>query len=269
MSMYEPNNLYDAYIKRSIDTEFSPDLPDVTKKTTLDGINRAINLCQRWDRAMDIGCGNGHYLSALSAKFRKNVGVELDTYPEQAQLAKNFPHISFFNDLVEKYPEEEKFDFLLLMDIFEHIPDLPPFLAKLARLQDSGGIIYITTPNPIFCSPAEESEISAKRTGYHGHIKHYTKKEIESLMKDAGYEPEFHFYEETIIREYLRRIAKGISRRDLNWSKHFAYRIVRPLALLVLKPIFWVIKMINEFTEHESRHDMFDTRSFAIAFKKI
>jgi len=266
--MYEKNNLYEAYIQRANDNEFSPKLPDVTKQTTLDGINHGINLCIRWNSALDVGCGNGHYLSALSAKFKKNTGIEIDKYPEQKELEEKYKNIYFFNDKVENYPESEKFDFILLMDLFEHIPDISSFLAKISRLQENGGITYITTPNSIYCSPAEESGISAKNSGYHGHIKHYTKSEIIALMHTVGYRPEFHFYEETEIRETLRRIVKGISRRDNRWSAGFVYRVIRPLVHLGLLPVFYIIQKINYVSERANRNNPFDTRSIAIAFKK-
>lgn len=267
--MYTPNNLYKEYLNRATHSEYSPELPDVTKKTTLDGINHAINLCTDWNSTIDVGCGNGHYLAGLSAKFKKAVGIELDTYPEHNLLKNTYSNIDFFTDTLENYNDTQHVDFVLLMDIFEHIPDLSVFLKKIASLQTVGGIVYITTPNPIFCSPANESAISARKIGYHGHIKHYTKTEIEQYMHAAGYQPEFHFYEETELRETLRRIVKGISRRHCAWSKHNMYRPFKPLVRILCKPLFGIISSINTYTERNNRSNMFDTRSIAIAFKKI
>ena len=51
------------------------------------------------------------------------------------------------------------FDFVLLMDVFEHISNIESFVGKLATIQKNGGVLYIITPNPIFCGPAEKSEL--------------------------------------------------------------------------------------------------------------
>jgi 2-polyprenyl-3-methyl-5-hydroxy-6-metoxy-1,4-benzoquinol methylase len=267
--MYQPNDLYQKYKERVLDGDFSAALPDVTNKTTLNHINYAINLCEHWDSVLDIGCGNGHYLAAVAAKFKKSVGVEIDVFPTQDILSQKYNNIKFFNGTIEMYQGHEYFDFVLLMDIFEHIPDVVAFMNKIGTLQKKGGIIYIVTPNPIFCGPASESELYYTKDGYHGHIKHYTKNEILDICKTAGYEPEFYVYEETKKRQTLRRIVKGLSRRDRRYSNMFVYRIVRPLVRFILGIVFMIIEKVCEKEEKRSEQLIFETRSLGIALKKF
>jgi SAM-dependent methyltransferase len=267
--MYQLNNLYEKYKERILSTEFSSDLPDVTSKITLNHINHAINLCKKWDSALDIGCGNGHYLAALSSKFRKNIGIEIDTYKEHETLTGYYENIKFFKGKLEEYSENEKIDFILLMDIFEHIPDISSFMQKIKDLQDKNGIVYLTTPNPHFCGPAQECDIYYKKSGYHGHIDHYTKKEIIDIFSDFGYEMEFCIFEETKARGFLKILAKGFSRRDRRFSKKFFYKLSRPIFIVILKLLFKIIEIVSYKIEKKYQNDIFNTQSFGIVFKKI
>ena len=266
--MYQSNDLYKKYQERILDDEFSSKVPDVTKKATLNHINYAINLCDNWDAAMDVGSGNGHYLAALASKFRHAVGVEVDVHAGQKELSAKYPNIEFFNGYIEKYSTKHKFCFVLLMDIFEHIPDIDPFMQQIAKMQDIGGIVYIVTPNPVFCGPAKESDMYYKKSDYHGHIKHYTPNEVIDICKRVGYEPEFHVYEETEARARWYIFGRGISRRDQRFSKLAIYRVVRPIVLVITRWTFAVIERLCFSVEKKAENDIFSTRSSAIAFKK-
>jgi SAM-dependent methyltransferase len=267
--MYQENDLYKHYKERLLDGEFSSFLPDVTTKITLNHMNSAINLCKRWNSSLDIGSGNGHYLAGLSSKFKKNIGVEIDKLPNQKILEEKYKNINFLNIPIENYSGKEKFDFIILMDLFEHIHDIKVFMAHISKLQDKDGILYIVTPNPLFCGPAEESAIYYKKGDYHGHVDHYTKDEIIAICEHAGYKVEFYVYEETKLRDTLRRYVKGISRRDQKWSKLVSYQLIRPFALFIINNLlFSLIEKICFLKEKNSEKDIFNTRSFVITLKK-
>lgn len=267
-SMFQPNNLYDKYKERKLNDIFSRDLPEITKKTTLTRMNYAINLCEYWNSCLDIGCGNGHYLAPLSTKFKKCVGIEIDHLPGQREHEKKYPNISILNTSFETYKTHEKFDFVLLVDIFEHIPDVEAFVKKISHLQNDGGIVYIITPNPLFVGPASESQIFHTTTGYHGHIKHYTHKEVCDFMKRAGYSLEFNLFEETARRQKIKTIGWALSRRDQSWKKNPLYRIVRPLVLLLLKPVFMYMEKSSYAVENTYKDNQFVTMAQALTFKK-
>ncbi len=243
-------------------------MPDVTKKATLDHINYAINLCDTWDAALDVGCGNGHYIAALAAKFKHAVGVDIDIHSGQKILADTYPNITFFNGPIEKYAKSKHFDFVLLMDIFEHIVDIVPFMKQISHVQEAGGIVYIVTPNPIFCGPASQSDIFYKKSGYLGHIKHYTKNEVVDICRQAGYEVELSFYEETKLHAKLYTLMRGISRRERAFSQKKLYRLVRPIVLFLLKPIVSSIEKICFRNEMQHSNDIFATRSLCVIVKK-
>lgn len=267
--MFQPLDLYTKYLQRTRDDLYSRALPDITRQTTLTRINYAINLCEYWNSCLDIGCGNGHYLSALSPKFKKCTGIEIDAHDEQKALMAEYSNIEILNKAIEEHQTNERYDFILLVDIIEHIPNVQAFADKVGSFQNTGGIVYIVTPNPIFCGPASESEIFHTVSGYHGHIKHYTLKEIKEIMSKAGYEMEFNLYEETQTRQRIKRICKGFSRRDRIWSKFKLYRLIQPIVLFILKPMYSLMQIYCAHIEEKYAHNPYRTMAQTMAFKKI
>lgn len=266
--MYPEIDLYKHYLENLITREYSEELPDVTKKSTLEKINYAINLAPQWNVCMDIGGSSGNYLAALAKKFKKTILVEMEHLPEQDLHKKK--HNNFVVEItrIEEYQTNEKADFILLADVFEHIPDIKNFAHKLSTLQNIDGIVYIMTPNPVFCGPASESGLYVKRHPA-GHIKQYTKTEIISLMKESGYTLELLSFEETSRRQKIKRIIFAISRRDKKYSKYFIYRIVRPLILITFKLFFKFLEFFTYKKEIENIHNEYTTLTQNLTFRKI
>lgn len=195
--MYPNIDLYSHYQKNRLPSDFSPSYPDVTKRITLTYLNHAINLCENWEQAMDIGGGSGHYASALAAKFKKVTLVELEILPAHDTLSAQYPNIEVVHSYIEEYTETKKVDFILLADVYEHVPDINQFVEKIAALQPVGGALYVMTPNPVRCGPATVSGLYHKIVprSHNGHIKHYTSTEIIDLVCAAGYHLELQVYE--------------------------------------------------------------------------
>lgn len=230
-------------------------------------MNYAINLCEQWGHAMDIGGDSGHYAAGLATKFKAVTLVEVSELPEHRTLATHVTNITIFRSLIEKYTSEKKADFILLADVFEHIPDIKTFIDQLATLQPIGGVVYIMTPNPLYCGPAPESGTYHTRHPY-GHIKHYTVSEINELMGAAGYRLEFLRYEEAPLRQVLKRIVFGLARRDTTWNNYFAYRMVRPLLAPVLHTFLWCISVLADRSEKKHQNNPLNTITHSLAFKK-
>lgn len=266
--MYPKINLYRQYIKNLIDAKFSSDIPNVTTRITLEHMHYAMNLSESWDHCMDIGGGSGHYLTAFSGFFKRATLVEVDYHVEHELVKQRHPNIEIVESFIEKYEPKEKIDFILLADLYEHIPDIKKFVGKIASMQEHGGVVYIMTPNPIKCGPAPESGI------YHtlhpnGHIKHYPTQEINNLMREHGYELIFKLFEEGPFRKKIKYIIYGLARRDKNFSKNFLYRIIRPLILLVVWPLLFIFEKVAYHVERKHRFDQYTTTTQNLAYKKI
>jgi SAM-dependent methyltransferase len=264
--MYPKLSLYNNYLEYS--RKGNP-LPDVTARTTMYWINCAINVCDTWDNFMDIGGGDGKNAVTLLGKFKKGTLVEVDNSDEHEKIKGLYENISIFNDLIEKYPSNyNKADFILLADVYEHIPEIEKFVKQISDLQTDTGVVYIMTPNPIFCGPATESEIYHTKKQY-GHIKHYTAQEIVSQMKKYNYELILHKYEESNLRRKLKLVVKALARRDLRWRSNILYRLSRPIILPFFRLISKIIDKIVFKNEMGNSNNPFTTITQNLIFKKI
>lgn len=269
MEMYPKNNLYKLYKENVYDRYFSTRIPDVTKKRTLEVMNLAVNACSSWNSSLDIGGGSGHYSIPLLHKFKKSVVVEVDKHEEHIYLKNKYPHFEYHNNFVEKVDFKEKFDFILLADIFEHIEDPEVFIEKLSSLQNKDGVIYILTPNPLFCGPAEKSGIYyLDHIG--GHHKHYFPHEIISLLNTYGYTLAYLCYEEGPIRQVMKRILKGFSRRDrrLNDSFFIYRKLLAPIFEILYTPILFLVEWYVNRVECLNKDNKENTMGATYIFKK-
>jgi len=265
--MYPPHDLYYHYRANMVQPPFSIGIFDQTKRFTLDRLNLAINLCERWQHAMDIGGGNGHYLSALSKKFSHSTLVEVSHFPEHDTYTSCYPTTTIVRSLIENYQGDGSADFILLADLFEHIPDIKPFVSKLNTLQPVGGVVYIMTPNPLYCGPAPESGIYHTHHPY-GHQKHYTQQEIVSLMSEAGYELETSWFEESPRRQWYKRIMSGLERREQRWRHRLWYAPLRPLFVGIGNLISSFSGIFAYRSEYANQQNPFVTLTQDLVFKK-
>lgn len=270
IEMYPKKDLYTIYKKNVYDKVFSNRIPDITKKRTLDVMNLAINCCEKWGNSLDVGGGSGHYSIPLLFKFKKSVVVEVSKHGEHEYLKNRYPNFEYHNDFIEQIEFKEKFDFILLADIFEHIVDVTKFIGQITNLQNDGGVMYILTPNPLFCGPAEQSGIYYTRHK-DGHHKHYTKQEVIKIMNKHHYEPIYIGYEEGPLRQRVKRIVRGLSRRDKNLGdKFFVYRkIISPMLSIIYNPLLLLTEFYVYKDEYSNKNNSENMMSTTYIFKKI
>lgn len=265
--MYVKNDLYKKYLEGIYETIYSSDFPDVTKKITLEKINIAINACDKWDLFIDIGSSNGHYAQPLLKKFRKGICVEINKYEELEKLKKENKNLEIIYNDFTKTDIKDKADFIMLIDVFEHIKNVDELLSCMSKIQDIGGVILILVPNTFYCGPAHESEIFYKKCppGF-GHIKHYTNIEIINFFKKYNYIAIANGYIEVEITQTIRRIVRGLSRRDLKYKNNIIYKFLRPMLLIISKPILKSFEMISYHYEKKANYE--NSRDGFFVFKK-
>lgn len=135
---------------------------------------------------VDIGCGAGGVLAALASELSD---VELHGY-EIAPDASRFwsqhedMKISFF---VADFLQEKKdhYDALLLLDVFEHVPDPFEFLSLL-RGRAEYYIFHIPLDLSAVSVAREKPLLHVRRKV--GHIHYYTKGLALALLDECGYE---------------------------------------------------------------------------------
>lgn len=97
-------------------------------------------------RALDIGCGNGSFLTYLKHHGWEVAGVELSAAAARA-AKEQFGIDVFVGDLADAPFAPASFDFIHLSHVIEHVPDPTAVLRSAASLLRPGGTVYIETPN--------------------------------------------------------------------------------------------------------------------------
>ena len=117
---------------------------------------------------LDVGSGTGYLASELLKKGFKVVGldIDMDAIPYLKSREVNFV-IGDGNSLPFK---GESFDFILAIDVLEHIKDDKKFLSSLVKVIKKGGGLIINVP-------AIQS-LWTERDRIYGHLRRYGKSEL-------------------------------------------------------------------------------------------
>ncbi|MFO1184508.1 MAG: class I SAM-dependent methyltransferase [Bauldia sp.] len=99
---------------------------------------------------LDVGCGNGYYLSRLQSFFPAKSYVGMDVSPELIRVAEGaharqgirFYRKDFFNDA-----DENTYDVILLRFVLQHLSDFPAILAGAERRLRFGGSLFVIEPS--------------------------------------------------------------------------------------------------------------------------
>lgn len=96
-------------------------------------------------RMLDVGCGNGRFLTGMRALGWQVEGVEFSAAGVQAARLSNLK--VHHGDLASAGFADGCFDLITARHVIEHIPAPQPFMMELARILRPGGRLVIETPN--------------------------------------------------------------------------------------------------------------------------
>ena len=95
--------------------------------------------------ALDVGCGYGALLAALSSRFDQTLGLELDT--EIAAAARRAYQVEVGSEKLEELGfSDGSFALITMNQILEHIEDPRPMMSAARRLLAPGGVLWISVP---------------------------------------------------------------------------------------------------------------------------
>jgi SAM-dependent methyltransferase len=107
-------------------------------------VERLAALAPATDAALDVGCGFGALLAALSSRFDQALGLELDT--EIAAAARRAYRVEVGSERLEELGADGSFALVTMNQILEHIDDPRPMMAAARRLLAPGGVLWISVP---------------------------------------------------------------------------------------------------------------------------
>ena len=98
-------------------------------------------------KILDIGCGGGFIVNALTTLGAEGHGFDVDE-SAIAYAKRAFPKGHFFTSSFEDFQNHsESYDFVYSSEVIEHVAELSTFMELLKRVTRPGGYVYITTPD--------------------------------------------------------------------------------------------------------------------------
>ena len=178
---------------------------------------------------LDVGCACGTTLLAIrNANPKAEIyGIEFDK--RAAEMARHFAVVEALDVETLDRPEwHEKFDYIILGDVIEHLREPQRAMKNLVLLLKPGGCVLVSTPNVMHFSvfrmmlagrwKYEEAGI-LDRT----HLRFFTRTDLLALLEAAGLEPQevFESREETehdqaFIAQLAALLAPGVDPEELH-----------------------------------------------------
>ena len=187
------NHFIKIWSSKHVNAGLSTRLPDYGQKYWLSQLETSITKLKKLN-FLDIGAGDGRLTSLLLSydKTAQGTAIEVRTKLDiwQSIIDSNFGRVTQLDGLLQEHLKSlHDFNFVILSEVFEHIPtaDVSNFLIDLNRITLQGGYVYLTTPNRIVQGPAEESPLWHEIEPY-GHHKHYTLHELRTLLNSSNFE---------------------------------------------------------------------------------
>jgi 2-polyprenyl-3-methyl-5-hydroxy-6-metoxy-1,4-benzoquinol methylase len=137
-------------------------------------------------KAIELGCGDGNNLELLSKYFK--VIYACDNNPVRVERARNtFPHINVTQNDVTNLHIHERFDFVLLNHVLEHLPDTSHALNGIYKIMNKQGLLLIGIPNEGALFWKFAYRIQPKSLENTEHIQFFTKNSIIEQCEKAGF----------------------------------------------------------------------------------
>jgi SAM-dependent methyltransferase len=164
----------------------------------------------------DVGCGAGEVLARLRSRMSPHTHFSgFDISPQAITLARarEAANLKFFN-LDFARDAAEVFDVVLLLDVFEHVPD---YLSFLTRLRQRGRRFIFHIPLDLHAqSVLRKSRYMLSMRREFGHLHYFSLETALATLADTGYRVLDHFY--TWDHESLPLSARELWAHPLRWG---------------------------------------------------
>jgi 2-polyprenyl-3-methyl-5-hydroxy-6-metoxy-1,4-benzoquinol methylase len=161
----------------------------VLPEATLVSLGRVAALLRPYrelNRCLDVGCGAGAFLTALSRDGWAAEGTELSGVAALRLEGMGFRvHRGAIEDL---QLEPERYDVAVLSEVLEHLRDPRAALQNTVRALRRGGVVYLTTPN----YDALSRRVLRERwrvVGVPEHLYYFSPRSLAALLAAVGLTP--------------------------------------------------------------------------------
>lgn len=151
-------------------------------------LKTAVDCSSKGDTLLDIGCGVGNYIIALSKKERKCYGIdpfyEVSLLQARKKAEKEKVNINLVLSTGENLPfKKAVFDDVLLMSTLQHVNNQQKVLSEIKSVLKDDGFLLLTIPNARSISTLF---VKIKKPEYF--TKNFDLKEVKKTLIEAGFE---------------------------------------------------------------------------------
>lgn len=134
---------------------------------------------------LEAGCGEGYGADLLARDAKLVLGVDYDSLTSR-HVAKAYPSVRVVRGNLATLPiRSSTVDVVANLQVLEHLWDQVGFLRECLRVLRPGSRLLITTPNRLTFSPGRDTPLNPF------HTRELEPSEMDSLVRDAGFEVEF------------------------------------------------------------------------------
>jgi 2-polyprenyl-3-methyl-5-hydroxy-6-metoxy-1,4-benzoquinol methylase len=144
---------------------------------------------------LDVGCGDGWLASQLAQQGNRVVGVDAITDPVRTDIFEKYVRADLSNGIsgLESRLDGRKFDWVVMADVLEHLPNPTQILEGGKDLLKSNGRVCVSLPNVANLSVRLALLFGRFNYADRGildrtHLRFYTRTSASALLKTAGYE---------------------------------------------------------------------------------
>lgn len=149
----------------------------------LDATMRNIPPLKPGARLLDIGCGNGEFLSRARDMGWNVYGIDTDPKAVDAARSRN---LEVALGTVDSLQEKESFDLIILSHVIEHVHDPLSILRSCFNLLKYGGYLWLATPN-INSNGSMEFGASWRGLEVPRHLILFNHNSLRSTLEYAGF----------------------------------------------------------------------------------
>ena len=148
---------------------------------------------------VDLGCGDGAALDALSGFYESAIGLDVSTarLKKGGRPAQSWRFIEA--DLNGSFPLPSEYASAVMANqVIEHIADPSHFISEARRILRPGGVLVLTTPNIRYVKhigrlvvmglgPCTGNGEAIDAARYYGHLHYFTHTDLRTLLVRSGF----------------------------------------------------------------------------------
>ena len=233
-NIYQDYAMFDQSIVTSDQMNFTADGScEGRTARILEFVNDIIKIYPK--KILDIGCGNGAGLLALSNQYKNSNIFGFEPNDKPLDKVSSWPNNikKIYNDRPD---ENEKFDLITLFHVFEHIEDIFEFIEYIKKIISQKGVVIIQVPYLI--NGAFDVIIA-------DHVHHFTKASFYYFLKAVNLTP--ILIDNCVISKELTVVIKQETDSSISVEKEEYLKMEESVEWLIkFKKIVDIIKLANK-----------------------